>query len=242
MYSENRVAIVTGAAGNGMGRSIALTLAREGVQVVVNYRSSEKQAQEIVAHIKSQAGKALAVQGNIFEAADCQRLVEMTRQTFGKVDICVINPGGGWHPESIAQLAPDAFEDIAYDVMPIYHLMPLVLPEMSERRWGRLIGVTMNPNLLSPAYAYNVGKAARIQALQLAATQAWPMGVTVNMVAPGPIQPISSFEEATQQCSHQLIWQQRANVSPQDVAEGVAFLCSDAGRYINGCVIPYVFS
>lgn len=99
----------------------------------------------------------------------------------------------------------------------------------------------MHPNKLSPAYAYNLGKAARLQALLLASEQAWPHGVPVNILAPGPVQALETLDEAVDHCEHGAQWQARANISPQDIAEGVAFLCSDAGRFITGCAIPYVF-
>lgn len=179
MRCENRVAMVTGAAGQGMGRSIALTLAREGARVVVNYRTSEGRARAIA--------------------------------------------------------------DLQCELAPLFYLMPLVLPRMVERQWGRVIGIALHPGHPSPAYAYHVGKAARTQALLLAQEQAWGHGVTVNVIAPGPVSAIESAEQAIQQCAHGGRWLNRKNVSPQDIAEGVAFLCSEAGRFVTGCVLPYSF-
>ena len=75
----------------------------------------------------------------------------------------------------------------------------------------------------------------------LAQEQTWRNSVTVNVVAPGPVGAIASLAEAVEQCDHQEAWQKRANISPQDVAEGVAFLCSEAGRFVTGCVLPYLF-
>jgi 3-oxoacyl-[acyl-carrier protein] reductase len=240
--SKGKVAIVTGAAGEGMGRSIALTLAREGAKIVVNYRASEESAQAIVAHIEGHGGEAMPVQADVFEADGCRRLVDETLARFGLVDICVVGPGGGWHPESIDQLAPGtALEDVHYEVAPLYYLMPLVLPSMYERQWGRLIGIAMLPPYNSPAYAYNVAKAARAQALLLARDEAWCNGVTVNVVGPGPVLEIESLELAIEQCDHGPAWLERVTTSPQDIAEGVAFLCSEAGRFISGCELPYLF-
>jgi 3-oxoacyl-[acyl-carrier protein] reductase len=225
-----------------MGRSIALTLAREGATVVVNYLTSRDSAQRIVAQIEADGGSATAVQADIFEAQGCKDLIEAATDRFGQVDICVIGPGGGWHPEPIDRLAAGGtLEDLHHEVDPIVHLMPLVLPGMYERQWGRLIGIAMHPERLSPAYAYNLGKAARLQALLLASEQAWPHGVTVNVIAPGPVGAIQALEEAVEQCAHGAAWQTRADVSPQDIAEGVAFLCSEAGAFVTGCVLPYLF-
>jgi len=242
MSCNGKVALVTGAAGSGMGRSIALTLAREGARVIVNYRTSQANAQAIVAHIESCGGSARAVSADVFDAQGCQKLVQTTFEQFGQIDICVIGPGGGWHPESIDQLVPEAaLEDLHHETAPLLYLMRLVLPGMYERQWGRLIGIATHPVKLAPAYAYNTGKAARMQALLLAQDQAWSRGVTVNVIAPGPVAGIPDLEGAIEQYRHGAAWQKRSDVSPQDIAEGVAFLCSEAGRFITGCVLPYLF-
>jgi 3-oxoacyl-[acyl-carrier protein] reductase len=239
---EGKVAIVTGAAGGGLGRSIALTLAREGARVVVNYRTSRGNAQAIVAHIVNSGGSAIAVPADVFDAAGCKNLVEATMDHYGQVDICVIGPGGGWHPETIDQLAPEAaLEDIHHETAPLLYLLPLVLPGMYARKWGRLVGIASHPVKLSPAYAYNTGKLARLHAILLAQDQAWSHGVTVNVIAPGPVDALPTLEIAIEQCQHEVAWQTRTNLSPQDIAEGVCFLCSEAGRYISGCVLPYLF-
>lgn len=242
MNCEGKVALVTGAAGSGMGRSIALTLAREGARVVVNYRTSADSAGAIVEQIASGGGEAIAIQADILQAADCRRLVKATSDTYGRVDICVIGPGGGWHPEPIDQLDPSAtMEDTERELAPLFNLLPVVLPGMYETGWGRIIGIAMHPAQVSPAYAYNVGKAARLQALLLAHDQAWHKGVTINVLAPGPVSIIDTLENAMEHCNHGDAWHGRRNVSPQDIAEGVAFLCSEAGRFVSGCVLPYRF-
>jgi len=242
MELKDKVALVTGSAGNGMGRSIALTLAREGAKVAVNYRTSKEKAQAIVDHLKSRNGDVIAVEADVFEADGCKNLVNTTVERFGRIDICVINPGAGWHPEPVDKLnSSAAIDDVHHEVAPFFHLMPLVLPQMYERKWGRIIGISLLPPYDSPAYSYNVGKAARTHAFLLARDEAWRNGVTVNVIAPGPVPAIESLTEAIEQCDHGLVWQKRSNTSPQDIAESVAFLCSDAGRFITGCVLPFVF-
>ncbi len=242
MELKDKVALVTGSAGSGMGRSIALTLAREGAKVAINYRTSKDEAQAIVNHVKSHAGDAVAIEADVFQADECKNLVNTTMEHFGRVDICVVNPGAGWHPEPIGKLdSSAAIEDVQHEVAPFLHLMPLVLPQMYKRKWGRVIGIALLPPYESPAYSYNVGKAARTHALLQARDEAWRHGVTMNIVGPGPVPAIESLTEAIEQCEHGPAWQQRPNTSPQDIAESVAFLCSDAGRFITGCVLPFLF-
>jgi NAD(P)-dependent dehydrogenase (short-subunit alcohol dehydrogenase family) len=242
MRLKDKVALVTGSAGKGMGRSIALTLAREGAKVGINYRTSKDEAQAIVNHIQSRSGNAIAIEADVFEADGCKNLVNASIEHFGQIDICIISPGAGWHPEPIDKLnSSAALEDVHNEVAPILHLMPLVLPEMYKRKWGRVIGISLLPPYESPAYSYNVGKAARTHALLKAREEAWRNGVTVNIISPGPVPAIESLNEAIEQCDHGPAWQKRGNASPQDIAESVAFLCSDAGRFITGCELPFLF-
>jgi NAD(P)-dependent dehydrogenase (short-subunit alcohol dehydrogenase family) len=147
---EGKIAIVTGAAGSGMGRSIALTLAREGAKVIVNYRASQGSAKAIVDHIKSSGGSAIAIEADVFEADGCKKLVDAASEQFGPIDKL----------DSSA-----ALDDVHQEIAPLFHLMPLVLPGMYRRKWGRLIGIALHPTKLPPAYSYDVGKAARVQAM-----------------------------------------------------------------------------
>jgi len=242
MDLQGQVAIVTGAAGSGMGRSIALTLAREGAAVVVNYRRSEESARAVVEHIRAREGQAAAIQADVFEADGCRKIVEDTLRSFGRVDICVVGPGGGWHPEPPTALdAEGALDDARQELAPVYHLLPLVVPLMHERGGGRFIAIALSKPYNSPAYAYNVGKAARAEAVALARDVLWRDGVTANLICPGPVVPIATLAEAIEQCDHGAAWQARTTASPQDIAEGVAFLCSEAGRFVSGCELPFLF-
>ena len=240
MQCEGRVAIVTGAAGKGIGRSIALTLAREGAKVVVNYRESSESARAIVKHIVDEGGKAIAVQADVLTGEGCRTLVAAAVQEFGQVDICVVNPGGGFHMEPPEKLdAAAAVEDAKAELAPLYHLMPLVLPGMYERGWGRLVGVSLRePG--SPSYAYDAAKAARTGAMLMLRDQAWEHGVAVNVIGPGPVAALGALDEAIEHCRHGKKWIERGAASPQDIAEAVAFLCSEAGRFVSGCHVPFM--
>ncbi len=240
---EGKVAIVTGAASGGIGPCTALTLAREGASIVVNYHSSANAATRLVDLIKTQGGAALAVQADVFEAESCRHLVETSADHFGRVDICVINPGGGWHPEALDRLDPAAaLDDIQHEAAPVLNLLTLLLPRLYAQDWGRIIAVGMNPMLPSPAYAYNIAKAARRELMIQGHGQAWAHGVTMNVVAPGPVSDIGTLEEAVTLSQHGSSWLSRPTTSPQDIAESIAFLCSEAGRFITGAVLPFQFS
>jgi NAD(P)-dependent dehydrogenase (short-subunit alcohol dehydrogenase family) len=182
----------------------------------------------------------MAVQADVFEAEGCRHLIERTEKRFGRVDICVIGPGAGWHPEPPQGLfAEMALDDARRELAPVYHLLPLVLPGMTARKWGRVIALSLEPGYGSPSYAYNVAKAARTQALLLAHRSAGKNGVTLNVIGPGPVDEIEGLRSAIEQCDGGPAWQERTVVSPQDIAEGVTFLCSEAGRFSSGCVLSY---
>lgn len=235
MSLQGRTALVTGAAGNGIGRSIALTLARCGAKVALNYRTSEAAAQEIAESLKEHGGTAITVKADITCASDCNEMVEAVQKELGPIDICIVNPGAEWHPEPIDQLnAQGALDDILREVAPIYHLMPLLLPHMYECQWGRFIAIALEPSFGSPSYAYNVAKAARSHAMHLSQNQSWPHGVTFNVLGPGPVAALPSLADAIDHAQHGQIWLNHQAISPQDIAEGVAFLCSDAGRFLTG--------
>lgn len=242
MKLDGKTALVTGAAGNGLGRSIALTLARDGANVAVNYRSSADKAQKIVDHIIAQGGNATAVQGDIFTAEGVQHLIAGAQAVFGSVDICIIGPGGEFHVTPLDEIdAAMALKNVTDETAPLFHLMSAVLPGMYARNWGRIIGIGTHPTRLSPSFTYNAGKMARMQALLLMRDECWQHGVTVNIIAPGPVDPIEDLADAVDLSNHGATWQKRENVTPQDAAEAIAFLCSDAGNYISGCVLPLLF-
>ena len=239
---NGRSAIVTGAAGAGMGRSIALTLAREGAKVVINYRSSEPEAEEIADHIRSQGGVAVAIKADVCEPQECQNLFTEACKALGQVDICIVSPGAGWHPQALHELDVNgALDDARRELAPLYAMMRLALPSMYEREWGRIVAISQAPPYNSPAFAYNAAKAARTKAASIAARDAWRKGVTFNTVAPGPVDHTESLKQAIELCTHGRAWHDRRNITPQDVAEGVAFLCSAAARFITGCDLPYLW-
>ena len=236
---NGKTALVTGASGQGMGRSIALTLAREGYAVALNYRKNQKAAQDVAALIQSRGGRAAAVRGDVFKQEDCEALVKDTIAGFGGLDVCVISPGADWNPEPLTALKPkESLRDVFQEVAPIYYLLPHVLRAMEKNKGGRIIGIATNLDIPSPSYSYNAAKAARIEALKQAVSAAWKLHVTVNIIAPGPVDAFQSIEAADTSARKTLV---SGKVTPQDIAEGVAFLCSDAGRYITGCVLPYRF-
>ena len=238
----NKTAIVTGATGSGMGRSIALTLAREGANIVINYNKNKGNAEEIVQYIKRNNSNVIAVKANIFIDKECDNLVNETIKQYGKVDILVIGPGADWNMESIDNLNNEkSLIDINNEISPVYYFFPKVLPLMYQQKWGRIIGISVLTYPPSPSYSYNVAKQARTSALLSASNEAWKNNVTINVISPGPVNHIEQFDKAINLVNKNDEWINRKNITPQDIAETVLFLCSEEADYISGTEINLKF-
>ena len=240
---KNRVAIVTGAAGKGIGRSTALTLGRDGARVVVNYRNSDKEAARVAEQIILRGGTAITCKADVTVADDCARLVEQTIEQFGTVDILVIGPGAGWHPAALGQLSgSDALLDSHAELAPICHLIEQVVPIMKSKSFGRIVGIGVNLSKPSPAFSYNAAKGARAAYFDQAWQSLWTFGITINLVSPGPFNEIASLEEAVALTDHAASWNRRSTATPQDVAEIISFLASDRAAFLTGSNIPLMFN
>ena len=93
----------------------------------------------------------------------------------------------------------------------------------------------------SPSYAYDAAKAARTAAALRAKNPLWKMGVTINVIAPGPVDKIGTLGQAIDLCDHGPAWAQRTNATGQDIAEGVAFLCSGEAQFVSGSQLGYLW-
>ena len=106
MELEGRVALVTGASGRGMGRSIALTLAREGADIVVNFKERRDRAEQVAQAIEAMGRRALVYQADVADPVAVQAMVEAAEARFGRLDIVVISAGGSWRPQDITEIDP----------------------------------------------------------------------------------------------------------------------------------------
>jgi len=240
MGLEGHIALVTGGGGQGMGRSIALTLARDGADIVLNYRKSRERADENVALIEAMGRRALAVQADVTVPADVEAMFLSAAERFGNVDIVVNNAGGPWKPQDVTDITPEHLRRVlAGEIEATYHLLRSALPDMRARRWGRFVsigGYMADDWRFGPPEApldYPLGKAARHWLTRTLAPIEFPRGITINAVAPGPT-PRMTHDEALSAVQGD----RRAANTPQDVAEVVAFLCSDAGARVTGAVVP----
>lgn len=241
MTLEGRVALVTGAGGQGMGRSIALTLARDGADVVLNYHRRAEAVAATQKAIEAMGRRAIAVSADIGDAAEVARLAREAA-ALGPVAILVNSAGGPWKPQDLTEIEPEHLRKVlALEVESVYHLLRELLPGMRRRRWGRIVSIgghMAEAWRFGPPEApldYPLGKAARHWLTRTLAPREMPHGVTINAVAPGPTRRFT-HEEALAALRGER--PPGEGNTPQDIAEAVAWLCSAEAARITGAVLP----
>jgi 3-oxoacyl-[acyl-carrier protein] reductase len=242
MSLEGRVALVTGAGGQGMGRSIALTLARDGADIVLNYRMKQVHVPDTSAAIEAMGRRVMAHAADVADAAQVDGMIAEATARFGRVDIVVASAGGPWKPQDVTQIEPAHLREVlAEEVESVFNLLRAVLPGMRERRWGRIVtigGYMADEWRFGPPEApldYPLGKAARHWITRTLGPLELQHGITINAVAPGPTRRIT-LDEALAALRGEDIGGGGNN--PQDIANVVSFLCSPAAERVSGAVIP----
>ncbi len=242
MGLDGRVALVTGAGGEGMGRSIALTLARDGADIVLNYHRKDARVRETAAAIEAMGRRAFAFAADVADAAQVDAMIATATRELGPIDILINSAGGPWKPQDITDIDPAHFRAVlAQEIEATFLLIRATLPGMRARGWGRIVsigGYGADDWRYGPPQApldYPLGKAARHWLTRTLAPREAAHGVTINAVAPGPT-PRVTLEQALAAVHGER--GPRDGNAPQDIANVVAFLCSDAAARITGAVIP----
>ncbi|HET90597.1 MAG TPA: 3-oxoacyl-[acyl-carrier-protein] reductase [Chloroflexi bacterium] len=233
---ENKVAVVTGAS-RGIGRSIALELARRGARVVINYHRSAKAAAEVVAAIQSEGGEAVAVQADVGDGDQAQALIQNALDTFGQIDILVNN--AGTTRDQLLMLMKEEDWDIVLrtNLKSVFNCCKAAARPMVRQRRGRIINITSVSGLAGQGGQtnYAASKAGMIGFTKSLAKELGPRNITVNCVAPGFVLTALTAdlpEELKQQgieATPLRRWGQ-----PEEIAYAVAFLASDEAAFITG--------
>lgn len=239
----NRVALITGGS-RGIGAATARLLAARGMRVVINYRSSHDEADDVVASIKNDGGHAIAVQADVRDAAAVLDMVEQIRAAMGEVEVLVHN--------ALIPYAIKSFDEMSWDELggkldqemhAAFLLTKAVVPGMTRRGYGRIVylGTVLASKPRAGMVALGVSKAALTQFARYVAQEFGPHGITVNVVAPGPVGETTIATAALDQ-EHQR--RQAAQTAlgriatPDDVARVIAFYAGDDSRFLTGSTAP----
>lgn len=236
---SGRVAIVTGAS-RGIGRAIALELARRGATVVVNYHTNEAAAQEVVAEIQRAGGRALAVRADVSQFEEARRLVDTATEAFGQVDI-LVNNAGVTRDTLLLRMSEEDW-DVVLDtnLKGAFNCIKAAARTMVRRRFGRIINITSVAGLAGNVGQANycAAKAGLIGLTKAVAKELGPRNITVNAVAPGFVETdmTASLPQDLKDMAIRMTPLGRAG-TPEDIAKAVAFLASDEAAFITGQVL-----
>ena len=236
MDLSGKAALVTGAS-KGIGRGIATRLAALGCDLSVHYNSDSRGAEEVAESIRSDGRKAFVVQAAVGEADQVRRMFDEVFSQFSRLDILVNNAGTQvWAP--LLELAEDDWDRVIdTNLKGCFLCTQLAGRHMKERGGGRIVNIGSGcnkvafPNLVS----YTASKGGMEQLTKVAAAELGQYGITVNCVAPGAILIERTEREADDYAGQ---WSKLTPMGrvgyPSDVAEAVAFLCSDAAEFVSG--------
>jgi len=242
--NHQRVALVTGG-GRGIGRSCALGLAEDGCDVAINYRRDADAADATVAEIEALGRRAVAYQASVDILADVEELARAVLDDFGAVDVLVHSAGIASRGRKVVDTDPSEVERVmATHAIAAHNLCRLIVPSMRALPRGDIVFISsVASRLLSAGGApYNMAKAA-LEALALTlAKEERPNSIHVNVVAPGLVatemgrrlvKALGVDDIATLDATSAF----GRVCTPEDVAQAVRFLCSDAAGYISGNVL-----
>lgn len=236
---KDKVAIVTGAS-RGIGREIAITLAKYGAKVVVNYCGSKEKAEEVVELIKAEGGIASVYQGDVADSEAMKQMFADVLKEYGSIDI-LVNNAGITRDNLILKMSDEEFNDVIdTNLKGVYYCLKQVSKIMLKQRSGRIINISSIAGVIGNAgqINYSASKAGVIGMTKALARELGSRGITVNAVAPGFIKTdmTDKLPDALKDTYvNQIPLKRFGEVS--DIAETVAFLASDKAAYITGQTI-----
>ena len=235
---NGRVAIVTGGA-QGIGKAIALTLARHGADVVVTDINLER-AQATAQEIEALQVRSLAIKANVADVSAAEQMVKETVDKLGKIDI-LVNNAGITRDNVLLRMKPEEWDQVMeVNLKGTYACTRAALKFMFRQKNGRIVNIASITGLMGNAGQanYSASKAGIIGFTKAVAREYANRGITVNAVAPGFIDTAmtQAIPEKEREALIKLIPMERLG-TPDDVAAAVYFLVSDLSGYITGQVI-----
>ena len=239
MSLRNRVALVTGGS-RGIGKGIALRLARDGARVAIAYRSNKGAAQLALRQMQSLGADCVAVETDIAQPGRSEQLVKTVADRYGRIDI-LVNNVGDFRWGTLAESSVDDWESIFNsNIMTVMQMSRAALPAMRKGRWGRIInlGAVGAERAFGQAKisAYAAAKAAVVALSRSLALEEAKNGITVNVVNPSSIDEKDlTLDEARKLRDARFPIGRPPTV--EDVANSVAYFASEEAEYVTGQVL-----
>ena len=234
-----QTAIVTGGS-RGIGRAVAVRLAKDGKNLVINYRGNSAAAEETERLCRELGAEVLLVQGNVSCAEDCEKLAAQAKEAFGRVDV-LVNNAGITRDGLLARMTEEDFRAVLdVNLVGPWNMMKAVNRIMMKQRYGRIVNLSSVTGLMGNMGQtnYAAAKAGILGMTKSYAREVASRGITVNAVAPGFID--TDMTEAMPEGAKDKIITgipMGRTGKPEDVAEAVAFLASEQAGYITGEVL-----
>ena len=236
---NGQVALVTGA-GRGIGRAIALALAKNGADIVISDIMKES-VDEAVKEVEALGRKALGILGDVSKFADCEAMVNAGKDAFGKIDI-LVNNAGITRDNLIMRMSEEDWDAvIAVNRKSVFNCCKAVCRLMMKQKGGRIINISSVVGLMGNAGQanYSASKAGIIGLTKTLAKEFASRGILVNAIAPGFIRTkMTDFLNDEQRAALMKLIPLEKMGEPEDVANAVLFLASPLSSYITGQVIP----
>lgn len=230
--------LITGAS-RGIGAAMALLFGSCGYNVIINYRTHQKDALDIVQKIRKKQGNAIAIQADISVFSEAEHLFWESVDTFGAIDVLINNAGISSY-RLFQEINPKEWQQIfAVNVHGAFYLSKLVLPSMIHNQSGVILNMTSIWGLVggSTEVHYSATKGAVIAMTKALAKEVAPSGIRVNAIAPGAIDTgmLNLSEEDRKILLEETPLGRLGH--PEEIAQLALYLCSDAASFITGQVI-----